>query len=166
MSGIGAKYEVMWGLQVVLQDRAILEEVLRHRKALRPWQSFLLFHGSQRSLKGKETKTMQHPIFSFWQCTKAHFRKNLLNTYQFSHRNLKILSPTTQLQHNNLWYIGFYCNIVIFHCSTEHNLEFVIIGPVSDDEWSIAFIQKLSLLTGKMFLNTLFLPSKGQESRL
>lgn len=46
MSGIGAKYDVVRVLLVVLQDRTILEEALRHRKALRPWQNFLVFHGS------------------------------------------------------------------------------------------------------------------------
>lgn len=45
-----------------------------------------------------------------------------------------------------------------------HYLESVVIGPVSDDEWFTAFIQNLSLLTGKMLLSTLFLLSKGQES--
>lgn len=73
-------------------------------------------------------------FFSFWQYTKVHFRINFLNMYEFPLRNLKIFSPTTQLHHNDLWYISFYYTIIIFPCSTEHNLESVVIGPVSDDE--------------------------------
>lgn len=40
-------------------------------------------------------------------------------------------------------------------------MDFVVTGPVSDDEYSTAFIQKLSLLTEKMFLNTLFPTVQG-----
>lgn len=77
----------------------------------------------------------QHPIFfSFWQCTKAHFRMNLLNMYQFPLRKLKIFSPTTQLHQNDLGYLGVYYSIINLSCSTEHDVEFVVIGPVSGDE--------------------------------
>lgn len=44
----------------------LLGEALRHGEALRPWQNFLIYYGSWRNLRGKDTKLIQHhPIFPY-----------------------------------------------------------------------------------------------------